>query len=49
MPMAQKVSDATCPRCGETDDIWMFTKGGETTERLECDDCGCEWSRPGGA
>jgi len=46
MPLAQKVDDATCPRC-ESNEVWMFTKAGETTERLECDDCGCEWSRPG--
>lgn len=49
MPAAQKADDATCPRCGETDEVWKFTKAGETTERLECDGCGNEWSRPGDA
>lgn len=43
----QKISDENCPVCASTE-VWMGTKGGETTERLECDDCGAEWSRPGG-
>lgn len=45
MPLAQEVDDATCPDCG-SNEVWGFTKAGETTERLECDECRFQWSRP---
>lgn len=47
MPLATR-SDEDCVRCG-SGEVWQFTKAGEDTLRLECDDCGCEWSQPGGA
>lgn len=44
MPLAEK-SPETCIECGG-DNVWEFTKAGENVRRLECDDCGAEWSIP---
>lgn len=43
MPLAFE-SDDDCV-CG-SENVFEFTKAGETRRRLTCDDCGAEWSAP---
>jgi len=43
--MEQKV-ERPCPRCGGSDDVWVFEKpeGTVTKECYTCESCGNEWS-----
>lgn len=45
MPLATNV-EATCPRCNDDTDVWMFRKpeGSVTKECYTCYSCGCEWT-----
>jgi len=45
MPIAWRVEER-CPRCGNSDDVWIFEKeeGTVIKECYACEDCGCEWT-----
>lgn len=47
MPVAWKTdNDETCPRCGESEEIYVHEKDEGVKVKLQytCDECLCEWS-----